>query len=178
MEKVETYKLENKKRIKTNILYTRDSDESLEGLYIVGVNNWIINSEGKFLVQRRALTKKNNPGKWSSTNGLIKCGESAIKTIQRETEEELGINIENSPSILVEESHIAGEHLLVDIFLTIADVKLDDISVQESEVDAIRYVSLEELQSLDFSTTCSYIRKMAPEIYEIFKNYKEKKKQI
>ena len=67
MEKVNVYKLADGKRVKTDKIYIRNAswEEGEEDLYIVGVNNWILNDEGKFLVQRRALTKKNNPGKWS-----------------------------------------------------------------------------------------------------------------
>ena len=50
---------------------------------------------------------------------------------------------------------------MVDIFVTYADVKLSDIVIQESEVDKVCYVSINELLDLDISTTCSYIKKLA-----------------
>ena len=55
---------------------------------------------------------------------------------------------------------------MVDIFVTYADVKLSDIVIQESEVDKVCYVSINELLDLDISTTCSYIKKLASKIYE------------
>lgn len=167
MEKVKVYRLINGERVETGKLYERDSvwEEGEEDFYIVGVNNWIVNSEGKFLVQRRALTKKNNPGKWSSTNGLIQFGENNYETVLRETNEELGIRISKEQIFLVRDNHIVGDHLLVDIFVTYADVNLKDIIIQESEVDKICFVSLDELLSLDISTTCSYIKELAPKIY-------------
>ena len=89
MEKVNVYRIVDGKRVKVDKIYIRNSswEEGEEDLYIVGVNNWIINSEGKFLVQRRSLTKRNNPGKWSSTNGLVQLGEDRFETVQRETKE-------------------------------------------------------------------------------------------
>ena len=170
MERVKVYRLENNKRIDTGKTYERDSkwNEGEEDLYIVGVNNWIVNSEGKFLVQRRALTKKNNPGKWSSTNGLIQLDEENFDTVWRETYEELGVKINKDQIHLVKENHIVGNHLIVDIFVTYADVNLDDIVIQESEVDKICYVTLDELLDLDVSTTCSYIKELAPKMYDDF----------
>lgn len=168
MEKVNVYRIIDGKRVKVDKIYIRNSswEEGEEDLYIVGVNNWIINSEGKFLVQRRSLTKRNNPGKWSSTNGLVQLGEDRFETVQRETKEELGIDIDKNQIYLVEENHIVGNHLMVDIFVTYADVNISDITIQESEVDKVCYVSKEELLDLDISTTCSYIKTLASKIYE------------
>ena len=171
MEKVKTYKLINGKRIETGKTYERDSEwkSDEQDFYIVGINNWIVNKKGEFLVQRRSLTKKNNPGKYSSTNGLIQLNETSIDTVIRETKEELDVDISKDKIILVEESHVIGGHLLVDIFLTIKDISLEDITIQENEVDLVKYVSLEELMNLDISTTCSYIKELAPKIYDIYK---------
>ena len=171
MEEVKVYRIINGKRIETGKTYRRDSEWEPEDkdCYIVGVNNWIVNSKGEFLVQRRAITKKNNPGKWSSTNGLIQLGESNIETVQRETKEELGIEIKPEQIRLIKENHIVGNHLVVDIFATYVDVNLEDVTIQESEVDKVCFVPLNELLKLDVSTTCSYIGEMAPVIYEDFK---------
>ena len=169
MEKVKKYKLENNERVESGT-YIRDSlwneDENL--YYIVGINNWIINSEGKFLVQRRALTKKNNPGKWSSTNGLIQFKESGLETVQRETKEELGIKIIPEQIFLYKKNQIAGKHLLVDIYVTHLDIDLNDITIQKDEVDKVAFVSLDELLSLDISSTCSYIRDFGDDILKRF----------
>ena len=171
MEEEKINRIINGKRIETGKTYRRDSEWEPEDndCYIVGVNNWIVNSKGEFLVQRRAITKKNNPGKWSSTNGLIQLEESNIETVQRETKEELGIEIKPEQIRLIKENHIVGNHLVVDIFATYVDVNLEDVTIQESEVDKVCFVSLNELLKLDVSTTCSYIGEMAPIIYEDFK---------
>ena len=157
-EYVEVYKLdENGNRQKTENTVKRGKNVE-NGLYVIGVNNWIVNSKGEFLVQKRSKLKRNNPGKWSSTNGLRAMGEESIKTCIRETKEELGIDISNC-NINFIDSKIAGESLIVDIFLTKLDVDLNDITIQKEEVDEIKWVSKEELLKLDISTTCQYIKK-------------------
>lgn len=128
-----------------------------EGKFVIGVNNWIVNSEGKFLVQKRSKNKRNNPNKWSSTNGLRKIGEESIATCIRETQEELGVDVSNAKIKFIG-SKIAGENLIVDIFLTFMNLDINDITIQKEEVEEIRWVTPKELLELDISTTCSYIK--------------------
>lgn len=157
-EYVEVYRLdENGNRYKTEEIAKRGKNVE-NGSYVIGVNNWIVNSKGEFLVQKRSMQKRNNPGKWSSTNGLRAIGEESIETCMRETNEELGIDSSNCDINFIY-SKIAGESLMVDIFLTKLDVDLNNITIQKEEVDEIKWVSKEELLKLDISTTCQYIKK-------------------
>ena len=89
---------------------------------------------------------------------------------KRYTNEELGININKDQVFLVEANHLAGSHLVVDIFVSLLDESIDekDIKKQDDEVDLISYVTLEQLLDLDISTTCSYIKDLAPKMYEIY----------
>ena len=175
MEIVKKYKLIDGTRVE-NGKYVRNAEwEPDDDSYIVGVNNWIINSEGKFLVQQRSLKKKNNPGKWSSTNGLIGLNEEPIETVIRETKEELDIDINSTQIELVKQNHIVGNHLIVDIFVTYANP--ENITIQESEVEKYSFVSLEELLSLDISTTCSYITELAPKLLETAEEIKKRNRE-
>ncbi len=168
-EYVEVYKLdENGNRIKTKDTAKRGKTVG-NGLYVIGVNNWIVNSKGNFLVQKRSMLKRNNPGKWSSTNGLRSIGEESIETCIRETKEELGIDISKC-NINFVGSKIAGESLIVDIFLTKLDIDIEDITIQKEEVDEIRWVSSEELLKLDISTTCQYIKQNINEFLKFIDN--------
>lgn len=176
VEYVELYKLgEDGIREKTTDLLVRGTTAG-DGLYVIGINNWIINDKGEFLVQKRALNKINNPGKWSSTNGLRGIGESSLVACLREIEEELGVRLSEDAIIPVEESRVAGEHLLVDIFVTISDVNLDDIILQEIEVSEARYVSLEELLEMDISSTCQYIKEIGKKLQDIASSHRNKQK--
>ena len=69
---------------------------------------------------------------------------------------------------MYEKNHIAGEHLVVDIYVTHADPRLEDIVVQKNEVDKVYFVSLDELMEMDVSTTCSYIRDEGQAILDYF----------
>ena len=58
------------------------------------------------------------------------------------------------------------------------DVDINDIVVDKKEVNEVSFVSLEDLMDLDISTTCSYIRELAPKLLEIAKNNKKKTRVI
>ena len=75
--------------------------------------------------------------------------------------------------MLVEDNHIAGSHLVVDIFVTLANP--ETITIQETEVEQIKFVSPEELLKLDISTTCSYIRELLPRLLETLEDIKQRK---
>lgn len=164
-EYVETFSLnELGGRINTGKLVKRGTSAG-EGLYVIGVNNWIINSDGKILVQKRSKFKKNNPSKWSSTNGLREPKEESIDTAIRETKEELGIDIKKENMKFIT-SRVAGENLIVDIFVTHTDIDITKIKIQEEEVEEIRFVSKSKLLDLDISTTCEYIKEIADKIFD------------
>ena len=74
------------------------------------------------------------------------------------TKEELDIDINPNQIYLIKENHVVNNHLLVDIFITILDVDISKVKIQEGEVDEICFVSLKELSHLDISSTCSYIK--------------------
>ncbi len=59
---------------------------------------WITNSENQILLGKRALTKKQNPGKWApAVAGTVEQGETYDSNIIKEAEEELGLNLKNIP---------------------------------------------------------------------------------
>jgi len=63
-------------------------------------------------------------------------------------------------------SRIAGENLIVDIFVTHTDIDITKIKIQEEEVEEIRFVSKSELLDLDISTTCEYVKEIADKIFD------------
>ena len=64
-----------------------------QGLWHIHVGVWIMNQKGELLFQKRSPNKIINPNKWTRTGGHVDSGETPIKGIQRETEEEIGVKI-------------------------------------------------------------------------------------
>ena len=65
-----------------------------EGLWHQTVHLWVVDSWGRLLLQRRALDRESNPGRWDiSAAGHISSGQSALEAVLRESYEEIGLSI-------------------------------------------------------------------------------------
>lgn len=60
----------------------------------IGVDNIIINNNGEILLNKRADTMKNHPGKWNLVSGWMEWGETVEEALKREAKEEVGVEIE------------------------------------------------------------------------------------
>ena len=64
---------------------------------------WLTNERGEFLLAKRALTKKHDPGKWGlAVAGTVEKGETYAFNIRKEIFEELGIQISPKKSVKIE----------------------------------------------------------------------------
>ena len=111
-----------------------------EGKYIVVVLIFIQNSEGKFLIQKRS-DKKN--GKFATTGGHPKSGESSIEGILTEVKEEIGQDVE-SLEFISSYPYEKREMLMLGYKATVRkkDFKLS------GEVDSVEWVKYENALSL------------------------------
>jgi len=71
--------------------FTCDRDEIPVGKYRLSIHIWIMNNDGKILIQQRTANKKMFPNMWSNTGGAALVGEKSIDTVLRELKEELDI---------------------------------------------------------------------------------------
>ena len=104
---------------------------------------FIENSKGEFLMQKTSTEKG---GLYSSTGGHVDSGETALSTIRREVEEELGINVDNEK--IEEYGFILYDRPLRYMFYLKKDIDLNDVKVQEEEVEYVKYMTKEEIQNL------------------------------
>jgi len=77
---------------KTGKTMIRGVDKLPDGFYHESVAVWIINSENRLLIQKRASTKKRYPNMWAMTTGAMNANENRNQAIIREIKEELGID--------------------------------------------------------------------------------------
>lgn len=141
MEEVDIY---NKKREKTGIVKERHELE--KGEYRISAHIWIIDDNNKLLIQKRALTEKKFPGKWSQTGGGVFSGESSLDTVKRETKEELSLEVYDN-----EISYI-GSYIrkrdIVDIWLVEKNINVADLKLQEEEVAEAKWVTFDEFEQM------------------------------
>ncbi len=106
---------------------------------------WIQNSKGEILLAQRSFNKNNNPGKWGpAVAGTIDEGESYESNIIKEAEEEIGLKNQDFKKSF---HHFHdGEHRhFTQWFFALVDKKIEEFTIQEEEVEKIKWFSKEEL---------------------------------
>lgn len=108
---------------------------------------WIQNSKGQILLAQRSFNKKNHPGKWGpAVAGTIDEGESYESNIIKEAEEEIGLKNQKFQKSF---HHFRdGEHRhFTQWFFALVDKKIEEFTIQEEEVEKIKWFTREELLS-------------------------------
>ena len=112
------------------------------GEYHLVVHIWIVSSDGRFLVQRRADNKKLMPGEWAATGGAAVAGESSYTAANRELFEELGIP--SNRHTLKKLTRFKRRNSLLDVWLINTDISTERLRLQASEVAEAKWVSRDE----------------------------------
>lgn len=122
------------------------------GCYHKTVWIWIINSKNQVLTQKRSKTKKLFPSKWdNSCAGHIRAGEAQLDACVREMSEELGITLSKDKFIFQGEVKLNSLWELAQFYVVREDYDISDFSFEDNEVEAVKWVSYDELVSLIWS---------------------------
>ncbi len=104
----------------------------------------VLNSAGELFLQKRAMNKDTQPGKWdTSVGGHVSYGETVEQALQREVFEEIGIR-EYQPVFVqryVWQSLVEKE--LVNMFYTIYDGSFE---IDHGEIETARFWTMHEIQ--------------------------------
>lgn len=108
---------------------------------------WLLNSKNEALISQRALTKANSPGKWTaSVSGTVEDNETYLETMIRETQEELGINIEEREVLWsVKKSIDRYRKYFGTVFFVKRDLEISKFKLQKEEVEQVRWISVNEV---------------------------------
>ncbi|RJQ28570.1 NUDIX domain-containing protein [Candidatus Parcubacteria bacterium] len=127
-----------------------------KNLYEVAITAIVV-KDGKFLITRRAQTKKRFPGMWTVPGGRLEPSDYIHlpkdteyywynvleKTLAREVREEVGLKIANVEYVTsLANVHPEGVPSLV--ISCVADYVSGDVVLQKEEADEYAWVSLEE----------------------------------
>ena len=107
---------------------------------------YLVDGEGRWLIQKRSMTKELWPGLWDITGGAVLAGEDARTGALREVREELGLELD--PGSLDFIARLTRPDIFVDVWLGRITAGLDAMTPQPEEVDELRFVSAEELLEL------------------------------
>lgn len=107
----------------------------------------IFNAKNEMLIQQRQSFKQGWPNLWDvSLGGSALAGENSREAAQREAFEELGLRLDLEgvkPQVCV-----TFEHGFDDFYLVEQEVCLEELKLQQSEVQAVRWASREEVLHL------------------------------
>ncbi len=95
------------------------------------------------VLQKRSEEKG---GKWATTGGHPKTGETSEIGMQTELKEELGLEVELKE--LKYFKTIKSEDDFVDLYYLKKDVDIKDIKMQPSEVQAVKWYTKKEIKNL------------------------------
>ncbi len=113
--------------------------------YILVVLIFIQNAMGDFLIQKRS-EKKN--GKYASTGGHPKSGESSVQGIITEVQEELGLVISPDELKLIYSGRQDETQVFFDVYYMKKDLDISTLSIQEDEVAFVEWASIERIKEL------------------------------
>jgi isopentenyldiphosphate isomerase len=115
-----------------------------EGLMHRAVHILLFNSKGELFLQKRSMSKDEQPGKWdSSAAGHVDSGEAYVDCARREIAEELGIVVEQPMEMLFKlpASALTGnEHCMVYRYTFDGPMVL-----QADEIDDGQWLSVEAM---------------------------------
>lgn len=118
-----------------------------EGRYRLGVQVWVRNDEGRFLLSQRHPCKK-KPLKWEATGGAVDAGEDTLTAAVREVGEELGLHLLKEDMVLLRTKLCDGIEFL-DTYLVEWNGIIDELKFQENEVVDAKWVTYEEMEQMD-----------------------------
>lgn len=121
--------------------------------YILSVHIYIYNDDHDFIIQKRALNKKELPGVWCMTGGAVDVNEESINAAIREVDEELSIKLD--PNNIRFLGRCLNNNYIVDLFSAKTDYTIKDIILKEDEVIDVKLLNLNDtityVNSLDIN---------------------------
>ena len=116
------------------------------------VQCWMVDSQQNVLLQQRAQTKQNAPGKWDvSFGGHCVNFETPEQAVLREAKEELNLIIQpqklNFLGVAQRFSHEGKNREIIYIYLYETDFLSQKLSHQNEEIDALKTATITELKN-------------------------------
>lgn len=158
MEKRDLYDIN--RNLTGETIYKGDSIP--DGKFILVVLSFIQNSKGEFLIQKRSVQKH---GKYGSTGGHAKTGETSIQAMMTEINEEIGLNINEDELNLVYSGRDDIDKVFFDLYYIKKDFSTDSLTIQEEEVESVKWMTVDEIKQL--ISTNEFLDSNVDEFYKI-----------
>ena len=118
-----------------------------KGAYHLGVDIWIKNAKGEYLISRRSPDKQPDPGLWEPTCGSVIAGEDSLTAALREVKEELGITLDAGRGKHVTRFCVPDD-CFIDCWLFEQEADINSVVLQEGETDAAKWAAADEIRKM------------------------------
>lgn len=143
---MELWDLYDRDRIRTGEIHPRGTPLP-EGRYHMVVHVVIFNSDGQMLIQQRQPFKEGWPNLWDVTvGGSAVAGDNSRTAAEREVLEEIGLPLDLSREL--PKITLPFDVGFDDIYTLVMDVDLSALTLQESEVQAVRWAGEQEVLAM------------------------------
>ena len=133
----------------------------------------LTNSQWDILIAQRAFTKSHNPGqRWPAVAGTVEQWESYEDNIIKEMEEEIwltGVPVTPWPKTKKDKKN--EYHYFWQRFFATVDKDISEFTIQKDEVEAIKWISPEELKKDVEEHPENYLNNMKKYLTEFSKIY-------
>ena len=143
---MELWDLYDRDRTPTGEVHQRGRPVPADRYHLV-VHVVIFNSRGEMLIQQRQPFKEGWPNLWDVTvGGSAVAGDTSRTAAQRETMEEIGLAIDLTDEL--PKMTLPFDCGFDDIYTLTMDVDLSTLTLQESEVQAVKWATEAEILTL------------------------------
>jgi isopentenyldiphosphate isomerase len=137
----------------THKIYSRKEVHTY-GYWHKTIHLWLINNQGELLLQKRALTKDTNPGLWDiSVAGHISSGQTVLEALVRETQEEIGyqINPANALFLFQNKNQFQCRDVIdnewQEVYIAKCNRTIAELTFPSEEISALKWMSWKELRN-------------------------------
>ena len=167
---MELWDLYDKNRKLTEDTMVR-GDEMKPDTYHLVIHVVIFNSENQMLIQKRKYDKASNPNMWDiSVGGSVTAGEMSQLGAMRETEEELGLQIDLHNQL--PHLSITFERGYDDIYIVNREVEISELAVPNDEVSDAKWATIDEIYDMiDDRTFINYRKSLIQLLFDMRYQY-------
>jgi len=166
---MEKWDLFDETRQPLNKIHNRQ-DKMIIGEYHTVVGIWTVNSDNEILLTLRHPDKKKYPNLWENTGGSVLAGETSKAGAIRELFEETGIIAnENELFFLGTKKE---EKAFIDTYMLRKNVKLSELTMQESETVDAQWVTFDKLdEMIKLGTIALPVEKRLAPLRKVFEDF-------
>ena len=114
-----------------------------DGKYFMIVLIFIMNSEGKFLMQK---TSKSRNSCIATTGGHVSYGDTGLITVFKEAKEELGLDLDTNEIQYIDT--LIFKNGIEETYFVNKDIDINTLTIQKEEVDYVEWFTVDEIKEL------------------------------